>query len=82
MARGLSTELYVPVITRTLKQTMVVHFQFTGHGADDMTSAGCQPLLVAYAGADHHNLALFATSMGNQLAQGKQNASLADYRKP
>ena len=78
MARGLSTELYVPVITSTLKQ-MVVSFQFTGYGADDLTS-GCQPFLVAYAGTDQHYLALSAANVGNQLAQGEHNASLADYR--
>lgn len=78
MARGLSTELYVPVITSTLKQ-MVVSLQFTGYGADDLTS-GCQPFLVAYAGTDHHYLASSAASVGNQLAQGEHNASLADYR--
>ena len=48
VARGLSTQLYVPVVTTTLKQ-MIVGFQFPGHSADDL-GTGCQPFLVAYAG--------------------------------
>lgn len=78
MSRGLSAELYAPVITTTLKQ-MVVGFQFTGYGVDDLTS-GCQPFLVSYAGSVHHYQAVAAASVGNQLSQGEQNASLADYR--
>lgn len=79
MARGLSVELYNPVITTTLKQ-MVVGFQFGGHGADDLTS-GCQPFLVAYAGSANHYQAVAAASVSNQLSQGEQNASLSDYRE-
>ena len=78
MARGLSTELYAPVITTTLKQ-MVVSFQFAGHGVDDLTS-GCQPFLVAYSGSANHYLAVASADVGNQLSQGEQNASLSDYR--
>ena len=78
MARGLSTELYVPIVTSTLKQ-MIAGFQFTGHGVDDL-STGCQPLLVSYAGSSNHLQALEAASIGNQLAQGEQSANLTDYR--
>lgn len=78
LARGLSPELYSPIITTTLKQ-MVVGLQFVGHGADDLAS-GCQPFMVAYSGTEHHYQAVAAASVGNQLAQGEQNPSLADYR--
>ena len=47
MARGLSTELYKPIITATLKQ-MVIGLQFVGHGVDNLSTA-CQPFLVSYA---------------------------------
>ena len=78
MSKGLSTELYTPIITTTLKQ-MVVGFQFGGHGPDDLTS-GCQPFLVSYSGSANHYLAVAAASIGNQLSQSEQTASLADYR--
>lgn len=78
MARGLSTELYVPVVTTTLKQ-MIVGFQFAGHNADDLAT-GCQPFMVAYAGKAHHLQVTAASSVANQLSQGEQNASLADIR--
>lgn len=78
MARGLSPELYNPVITATLKQ-MVVGFHFEGHGADDLAS-GCQPFLVAYSGSASHYQAVAAASVSNQLSQGEQSASLSDYR--
>ena len=77
MARGLSTEYYVPVVTATLKQ-MVVGFQFVGHGMDDLNT-GCQPFLVSFAGSTNHRQALEAASVGNQLAQGDHHGSLADY---
>lgn len=48
----LSTEIYSPIITTTLKQ-MVVGLQLVGHVSDGLTS-GCQPLLVAYAGNANH----------------------------
>ena len=78
MAKGLATELYTPVVTTSLKQ-MVTGFQFVGHGADDL-STGCQPFQVAYSGGAHHLQALANASIGNQLEQGDQNASLTDYR--
>ena len=78
MARGLSTELYTPIVTTTLKQ-MVVGLQFNGHGSDDLAS-GCQPFLVAYSGSTHHYQAVAAASIANQLSQGEQTASLSDYR--
>ena len=78
MSRGLSTELYTPIVTSTLKQ-MVVGFQFGGHGPDDLNS-GCQPFLVSYSGSANHYQAVAAASIGNQLSQSEQTASLADYR--
>lgn len=79
VARGLSTQLYVPIVTTTLKQ-MVVGFQFPGHSPDDL-STGCQPFLVAcYAGKAHHLQVTAAATTADQLAQGDQNASLADIR--
>lgn len=77
MTRGLLTELYIPIVTATLKQ-MIVGFQFAGHGVDDL-SAGCQPFLVLYAGSSNHLQGLEAASIGNQLAQGEHRASLLDY---
>jgi hypothetical protein len=78
MARGLSTELYVPVVTTILKQ-MIVGLRFPGLISDDLTT-GCQQFLVAYAGKSHHLQVTAASSVANQLAQGDQNASLADIR--
>jgi hypothetical protein len=78
VTRGLSTQLYVPVVTTALKQ-MVVGFQFPGHSADDL-STGCQPFLVAYAGKAHHLQVTSASAVAAQSAQGDQNASLADIR--
>lgn len=78
VARGLSTQLYVPVVTTTLKQ-MIVGFQFPGHSADDLET-GCQPFLVAYAGKAHHLQATSASAIADQLAQGDQSATLADIR--
>ena len=78
MVRGLSTALYVPVVTTTLKQ-MDVGLQFPGNGVDDLTT-GCQPFLVAYAGKAHRLQATAAAAVADQLAQGGHNASLADIR--
>ena len=78
LARGVSAELYTPVITNTLKQ-MITGFQFVGHGVDDLTT-GCLPYLVAYSGSTHHQQKLANTSISLQLAHGDQTASLADYR--
>jgi hypothetical protein len=58
---------------------MITGFQFVGMGVDDL-GTGCQPFLVSYSGGDHHRQVLAAASLGNQLAQGEQNPSLADYR--
>jgi hypothetical protein len=77
-ARGLATELYTPVVTASLKQ-MVVGLQFVGMGVDDLSS-GCQPFAVSYAGGASQLQALASAEIGNQLAQGEHNASLADYR--
>lgn len=79
MERGLSTLLYVPIVTTTLKQ-MATGLQFPGHGVDDL-STGCQPFLaVAYAGKAHHLQATAASAVADQLAQGDHNATLADIR--
>ena len=77
LARGLSAELYTPVVTNALNQ-MINGFQFVGHhGVDDLMT-GCQPYLVVYSGSAHHQQAL--ANISQQLAQGDhQNASLADY---
>ena len=45
MVRGLAIELYTPVVTASLKQT-VLGFQFVGLGMDDLTSCW-QPFAVA-----------------------------------
>lgn len=76
-AKGLDTELYTPIITTSLKQ-MITGFLFVGHGVDDLAS-GCQPFQVTYSGTANHLEALAVASVSNQLAQGEQAASLADY---
>ena len=58
---------------------MILGFQFVGHVVDDLAT-GCQPFLVTYSGGAHHVEALNTTSLGNQLAEGDQNANLADIR--
>ena len=78
MARGVATDLYTPVIT-TLLKPMITGFQFAGNGMDDL-AAGCQPFLVSYAGSTDYYAALATASVGHQLSQGEQNASLSDYR--
>ena len=78
VARGLTTQLYVPVVTTTIKH-MVVGFQFPGHSPDDL-STGCQPFVVAYAGKGDHLQVVAAAATADQLAQGDHNASLADIR--
>ena len=78
MSRGLSTALYVPVVTTTLKQ-MVIGLQFPGNGADNLTT-GCQPFLVSYANKAHHMQVTAAAAVADQLAQGEHNATLADIR--
>jgi hypothetical protein len=64
-------------VIASLKQT-IVGFQFVGLGMDNLAS-GCQPFAVLYAGGASQQHALALADIGNQLAQGKQNASLADY---
>ena len=58
---------------------MIVGFQFSGYGSDNLGS-GCQPFQVAYSGGANHVATLSAANLGNQLAQGNQNANLADIR--
>lgn len=80
MARGLATNLYTPIVTTGLKQ-MITGFMFVGHGVDDLSS-GCQPFQVAYSGSTNHMQALAAASIGHQLAQGDNQATLTDYCAP
>lgn len=77
MAQGLSTDIYMPVVTVGLKQ-MIVGFQFVGNGIDDLRS-GCQPFQVLYAGSAIHYRALAEASVSNQLAS-KALASLITGR--
>ena len=77
--RGLTPDVYCPVVTTGLKQ-MVASINFAGHGPDDLT-AGCQPFLVTYTGADDHYRAMDNAMVANQLDQGVANASLADIRE-
>ena len=77
IARGLATDVYVPVVTTSLKQ-MIIGFQFVGNGIDDLRS-GYQPFQVSYAGSANHYRALAEANVSDQLAQGEHNASLADH---
>ena len=76
--RKLSTEIFAPIVTTSLKQ-MIVSFQFVGYGVNDL-STGCQPFQVTYSGGVNHMEALDTASIGNQLSQGEHNATLADIR--
>ena len=78
-ARGLTPDVYCPAVTTGLKQ-MVSSLNFAGHGPDDLT-AGCQPFLVTYTGAEDHYRAMDRAMVANQLDQGVANASLADIRE-
>ena len=78
-ARGLTPDVYCPVVSSGLKQ-MVASLNFAGHGPDDLT-AGCQPFLVAYTGADDNYRAMNNAMVSNLLDQGTANASLADIRE-
>lgn len=78
-ARGLTPDIYCPVVTTGLKQ-LVKSLNFAGHGPDDLTG-GCQPFLVAYTGPEDHYRALDSATEANQLDQGAANASLADIRE-
>lgn len=78
VGRGLTPDLYCPVVTTGVKQ-MIASLNFAGNGPDDLT-AGCQPFLVAYTGANDHYRALDHAMVANQLEQGTANASLSDIR--
>lgn len=77
--RGLTPDVYSPVVTTGLKQ-MVASLNFAGHGPDDLM-AGCQPFLVTYTGPEDHYRAMDNAMVANQLDQGTANASLADIRE-
>lgn len=77
-ARDLAPELHCPVVTTKLKQ-MVLSFNFTGAGPDDLAS-GLNPFLVTYAGAKDYYQAQEAATVTYQLDQGNQNASFADIQ--
>ena len=77
--RGLTPDVYCPVVTTGMKQ-MVASLNFAGHGPDDLT-AGCQPFLVAYSGTEDHYRAMDKAMVAHQLDQGTTNASLADIRE-
>lgn len=76
--RGLTPDLYCPVVTTGLKQ-MIASLNFVGNGPDDLT-AGCQPFMVAYTGANDHFRALDHAMVANQLEQGTTSATLSDIR--
>jgi hypothetical protein len=73
--RGLTPDLYCPVVTTNLKQ-MIASLNFAGNGPDDLT-AGCRPFPVAYTGANDHYRALDHAMVANQMEQGTANATLA-----
>ena len=77
--RGLSPDIYCPIVTTALKQ-MVKSLNFVGHGPDDL-SAGCQPFMVTYTNAEDHYSAMDTVMVSNHLDQGTRNASLADIRE-
>ena len=77
MVRGLAPELYCPVVTTAVKQT-ITSFMFAGSGIDDLTT-GCNPFLVVYAGAARaQQEAREVANLSHQLDQGVNQASLAD----
>lgn len=78
VGRGLTPDLYCPVVTTGLKQ-MISSLNFAGNGPDDLTT-GCQPFMVTYTGASDHYRALDHAMVANQLDQGTTNASLSDIR--
>ena len=78
VGRGLTPDLYCPVVTSSLKQ-MIISLNFAGNGPDDLT-AGCHPFMVVYTGASDHYRALDQAMVANQLDQGTANASLSDIR--
>lgn len=79
LERKLSTEIYAPAIVTTALKQMIVSFQFVGYGVNDLGTGG-QPFQVTYSGGVNHMEALDTASIGNQLAQGEHNATLADIR--
>ena len=76
--RRLNPELGCPVVTTALKQ-MVMSFNFTGFGPDDL-STGCNPFQVTYVGAMDYYQAQEAAGMAQQLDQGLHGATLADIQ--
>jgi hypothetical protein len=77
-ARGWAPELYTPVITTTLRQTILAH-QFAGASTDDLAT-GCNPFLVVYSGATDNAHAQEAATLGQQLELGSHNVTLADVQ--
>lgn len=78
LVRGLAPELYCPVVTTLVKQTITT-FAFVGTGVDDLSS-GCTPFLVSYAGAQAQQEANEVANLALQLDQGTNQATLADVR--
>jgi hypothetical protein len=78
LIRGLAPELYCPVVTTAVKQTIIT-FTFAGSGIDDLTS-GCNPFLVSYSGAKAQQEAREVANLSLQLDQGVNQATLADVR--
>ena len=78
--RGLTPDVYCPVVTTAIKQLVTSLNFVAGHGKDDI-AVGCQPFLVSYSGSDDHYRALDDASFANQLDQGTANPSLADIRE-
>ena len=78
MIRGLAPELYCPVVTTAVKQSITA-FTFASSGIDDLTT-GCNPFLVSYAGARAQQEAREVANLSLQLDQGVNQASLADVR--
>ena len=52
LRRGLTPNVYSPVVTLKLKQ-LVTSLHFVGNGQDNIVS-GCQQFLVTYTGTDDH----------------------------
>lgn len=78
LMRGLSPELYCPIVTTAVKQT-ITSFTFAGAGVDDLAS-GCNPFLVSYAGSRAQQEAHEVANLSLQLDQGINQATLADVR--
>lgn len=78
MRRGLTPDLYRPVVITGLKQ-MVTSLNVADNGPDDLT-AGCQPFMLTYTGPNNHYHALDNAMVASQLDQGMAQASLVDIR--